>query len=449
MTETAATPSTRISILHLALLTPWVAYVAHSYDRIIDNSFLWHVRAGDLQIMATEVLTADPFSLTLRGETWITQSWLAELFYGWAEPLTGLAFTAPMLVLMGLLTVAGVGLAAYSRGAGLLGTATVVVLTAILLPRFLVPRPVLFSYPLLVLVILAWERRSTRWTLPFLFWVWASIHASFAIGLVYLTLAAIWRKDSKAWRVVLVSGLMTLFTAHGLGIVRMLLDFARSRQYLDLVSEWRTPDFLTAALAPVLVGIVLLLYGAAKGRLETRSLWVIAPFLALAFSAERAVATAWIAIAPLVATSFAGVTVKRFRGFPIPSTSVLVLGILVLPLFLTNPVEIDSEAFPVAAAGELEDSPTFHDSYVGGYLIWASHPQVGVFIDDRVELYRERVRESVDMRSGAVSWQEVFARDGIRQAVLATSDPLLDDLLAAGWAIRYRDDNYSVLVPQD
>lgn len=451
MTQTASTPfPRRLSLFHLALLTPWVALVIDSFDRIVDNSFLWHIRAGELQLNAAEVLTADPFSFTKLGEPWITQSWLAEVFYGWAESWSGVGFTAPMLLVVGLVTIAGVGLAAHRSSQSLLGTATVVVLTTILMPRFLVPRPVLFSYPLLVLTILTWERRSTRWTLPFIFWIWASIHASFAIGLVYLALVILARRDWKGIRLAVICGAVTLFTAHGFGIVQMLLDFARSREYLALVSEWQTPDFLTVPLLPIVVGIVLLVWGGAtKGRLESGDLWVIAPFLLVVFSSERAVATGWLVIAPFIAKTLHGVTVERFRGFSMVASAPLVAAILAVPLVMTNPVEIDTEAFPVAHVEAMDDVPTFHDSYVGGYLIWEGSNTTGVFIDDRVELYQERVRESVDVRSGREPWQDLFARDGIRQVLLGVDAPLVDDLIEAGWTTTLSDDFYVLLVPAD
>ncbi|MGD2103239.1 MAG: hypothetical protein PVG83_13485, partial [Acidimicrobiia bacterium] len=63
MTETASRPSIRrFSVAQLVLLIPWVALVIDAWSPIRDNSFLWHVRAGELQIDAAAVLTADPFS---------------------------------------------------------------------------------------------------------------------------------------------------------------------------------------------------------------------------------------------------------------------------------------------------------------------------------------------------------------------------------------------------
>lgn len=432
-------------MFHVALLLPWVILVIDSFDRIVDNSFLWHVRAGTIQIEAGQVLTSDPFSLTLAGERWITQSWLAEVLYGWLEGRFGLGFTGVMLLLAGLITVAGVGMVAYRRSRSLVGTAAAVLLTAILLPRFLVPRPVLFSYPLFALVMLAWERRSTRWSVPLLLWIWASVHASFVIGLAYLAFVILWRREWKAMPTALASAVTALITAQGLGIVAMLGGFAGSARELAMVAEWGAPDFISAPLLPFLVGIIVLLIGAATGRLAPAMLWVIAPFLILAFSAERAVVIAWLALAPFAAVSLSEIEVRSFAGFPWPVALGLSAAILITPWGVTNPVELDSSVFPVSAARQLDAEPTFNDTFTGGYLIWLDQPGPGVFIDDRVELYRAGIKESVDIRRGRAPWRPVFEEAGISQALLRAGDPLVEDLLEAGWISRHEDDVYVVL----
>ena len=84
MTATAAEPSPRrFSLFHLILVVPWIAIVIDAFKPITDNSFLWHIRAGELQATSASVLTTDPFSFTMHGEHWLTQSWLAELAYYW------------------------------------------------------------------------------------------------------------------------------------------------------------------------------------------------------------------------------------------------------------------------------------------------------------------------------------------------------------------------------
>ena len=110
--------------------TGLVALAIDAWAPIRDNSFLWHIRAGELQAQAGEVLVADPFSFTMLGEPWLTQSWLVELLYAWAEGLTGLGFVPYMILLVGGLTFVGVGLAARGSNAGATAPAPLAALAA-------------------------------------------------------------------------------------------------------------------------------------------------------------------------------------------------------------------------------------------------------------------------------------------------------------------------------
>ena len=146
MTPAAPGPSQRrFSLAHLVLLVPFVALVIDAWAPIRDNSFLWHIRAGELQANAGEVLVADPFSFTMLGERWLTQSWLAELLYSWGESNWGLGFVPPMMLLLSSITFLGIGIVSYRRSRSEWSTAIIVALTTLLMISFLVPRPVLFS----------------------------------------------------------------------------------------------------------------------------------------------------------------------------------------------------------------------------------------------------------------------------------------------------------------
>ena len=448
MTVTAAKPSPkRISLPHLAMLVPWVAVVIGSVGPVRDNSYLWHIAAGEIQAETGRVLTSDPFSFTMSGEPWLTQSWLVELLYGFAQDISGPGFTGVMIMVVAALTFTGVGLLAYRWSSSLTATAVVLFLSTVLLVPAIHPRPAVFSYPLMVLVILAWDSKTLRWTLPFLMWLWASVHGSFAIGLVYMALRIISSREWKAMPQVIVAGLATLMTAHGLGVLTILADFAVARPHLALISEWRTPDFLTPALAPYLVGMVLVIYGSMKGRLTTATLWVIVPFLALGMSATRAVPSAWIALIPMVAMALGGLSWKWGRGFPLPMAIVVTAVVVLFPFLFASPVVIDEERFPVEAALHLDDVRTFHDDSAGGYLIYTDHFSEGVFIDDRVELYLDRIDDYVAIRSGRQPWEPVFEQDRIEQALLKTGEPMVGWLTAAGWQEIHRDHFYVVLRP--
>lgn len=448
MIDTAADPKPRrYSLVHLVLLVPWVALVIDAFAPIRDNSFLWHVRAGALQVEGDEVLTADPFSFTMFGEQWLTQSWLAELGYSWGESVSELGFVAPMMLLTTTVTFVGLSLVAYRCSRSVTATAIILLLSTALMLSFLVPRPVIFSFALFVLVILVWERPAARWTLPLLFWIWASVHGSFAIGLAYVGLSVLARKEWRALPTMLVSGLATLLTAHGLGVVTMLIDFAQARETLALLTEWRRPELISLVFTPFLIGVGIIVYGGFRKRIRPGDAWILVPFLILAFGATRAVPPSWMALVPMMATSLVGMRIGLVRRFSRPIAAGFVVLVLLFPFFLITVPTIDESRFPVAAAAELRNVNTFHDDRAGGFLIWKKGPEFLVYLDDRAELYRSRMAEYVEIRNAEIDWRPVFERDGIEQVLLRTDERLIADLSAAEWAETYRDEEYVILRP--
>lgn len=447
MPTAAQTRSPRLSIAKLALTVPWVALVIDAWNPIRDNSFLWHIRAGTLQAGASEVLTADPFSFTMRGERWLTQSWLVELLYGWLESSSGLGFVPWMILIVSAITFIGIGLIAFRESKSVPATASALVVSALLLISFLVPRPVIFSYLLFVLVILAWDRASARWTIPFLFWIWASVHGSFIIGLAYLGLTLIMRKEWRLLPSATMAGIATLLTAHGLGVIEMLLNFGEARDALTFISEWRRPTVSSPVFVAFLGGIAFVIIGAYRRIIAPRHLWLLVPFLALGLTSLRAIPPAWFGILPLVAVSMSGLSIGSKRRLGLVPAALFGVVVLVLPFFLIEDSELAEDSFPIHAKEALTDVATFHDDRAGGFLIWAEGPDRLVFIDDRAELYLSRMEEFVRVRRGEKDWRPVFERDGIEQVLLKTGDNLVGELDDAGWHRHYEDEAYVVLRP--
>lgn len=447
MTETASAPSPRrFSIAHLILLIPWVAIVIDAWAPIRDNSFLWHIRAGELQATGGVVLTEDPFSFTMLGESWLTQSWLAELFYSWGENITGgLGFVPWMMLLMTTVAFVSVGLVAYRRSGSLMSTAIVLLLTVVLMISFLVPRPVIFSFALFGLVAVAWEYPRFRWTLPFLFWIWASVHGSFAIGLAYVGLSLIARREWRWLPTAIVSGLVTLLTAHGWGVVTMLLDFADVQETLGLLSEWQRPGLTDPVFIPFVLGVLLILIGLVRRRLRPGWLWVAVPFLFLGTTSLRAVPPAWLGVAPVVASALGPIKFGTARRVSMGPAVIFAAVVFVLPFLIRGDGALSEDRFPIAAASELEDLPTFHDDRAGGFLIYESGPEFLVYIDDRAELYGERMAEFVAVRDGEMAWEPVFERDGIEQVLLPLDSDLAAEIEAQGWENVFEDEGFVVL----
>jgi hypothetical protein len=277
--------------------------------------------------------------------------------------------------------------------------------------------------------------------------MWAAVHGSFVIGLAYVGLSLLMNREWKAFPVAGASGLVTLLTAHGLGVITFMARFTQNRDALEFITEWRRPELLDVVFLPLAGGVVFIVIGAFRQRIGPKHLWLLVPFLILGMSSVRAIPPAWLALVPLVAIALSGLEIGSRAGLRPRLAVVFGLVVITLPFLLIEGGELSDDRFPIAAVASVNDSPTFHDDVVGGYLIWAEGPQRQVYIDDRAELYGERMEEFVKLRRGELDWQPVFDRDGVAQALLANGEPLIEELEHAGWVTVHRDDYFTVLRP--
>jgi hypothetical protein len=370
------------------------------------------------------------------------------LLYGWGDRLWGLELVTPVILVGAVVLVATIALRAYrSVGTPLiaaLGTVWMLWLTI----GYFTPRPVLLSLALLGLFLVASERESLRWALPLLMWIWASVHGGFVVGIGYLVLDGLRRRDrTRVWDTVGAT-VVTLFTAHGWGVWETILRFASSSEALDLIVEWLPPDFTSVAHFPFALGILALLFSAMKGRIQSRDFFVIGPFLLFAFTANRAVPLSSLVLAPFFLQSL--VSSRRGtradpRSMETRLNAILLGTVLVIPALVPLTGGLDRELFAVEAISHLAPGRAFHDDAVGGYLIYAEWPDRLVYVDDRAELYGEASVDFVRARAGHPEWRRVFDHYDIRQALLKVEDPLAQILTVAGWEERFRDEMFVVL----
>lgn len=445
----------RLRPVHLALLVPWVAVVIAARSPLRDNSFLWHVAAGRGQIDAGAVFTIDPFSFTFGGDPWRTQSWLVELFYGWCDQANGLAFVPFMVAGVGITALAAVVLAAFNRGASPFGVALIAAGGSWLAAAFLSPRPSLFGYLCLAMVVVATGSNRTRWALPLILWVWAGVHASFVLGILYVGAEGLRHRRPLRHLAVEALAICTpvLLTAHGFGVVEVLVDFVRAQAALEYLTEWRTPDLLSLPLLPatfVLFGVLVL---AVKGGLALDDMWVLVPGLALMLSATRSVFPAFLFLMPVVAAGFGRLRPGQSQApgngsrTETPMVGLLAL-ILLIPLVIPSDSSIDETRFPTVAAEHLTGDRIFTDDVSAGYLIYRMWPQRRVFVDDRAELYgADFYADLVATRRGTPTWQSTFREWGIDQALVRVEEGVWEAARDAGWVEVHRDDSFVVLEP--
>ena len=440
-----------LAIRHLWLGLPFIAVAFRATFPIGDNSFLWHVRAGQAQLETGEVLRSDPFSFTFFDAPWRTQSWLAELGYGSLENwFPGLPWVAMMIVALASTMLGFVGLAVYRYVSDPTKVAVVLAMVTWIGYFYLVPRPVLASFLLFaVTAVVLQNAERSGWALVAILWVWAGVHGSFPLGVGLIVLEAVRRRSRRLAELAVLGGAVTLLSAHGWHSWGTLLQFARSRDALAFLSEWARPNFTAPLLVPFVIVVVLIVVGWISRRLEASAAIVALPFLVFGVTAERSVFPAMVVLAPFAAAALRSTGAQRRDappGSPRINTALAVMMAIVAVLALARPVSLNSAKFPPPEAlAALDAGRTFHGPAVGGFLIYQQWPDRLVFVDDRAELYGAAAFSDVVDGWEATRHQQVFDDHGITQAVVKRTRPLAEALKADGWEVSFADETWVVL----
>ncbi|MEZ5176199.1 MAG: hypothetical protein R2823_08355 [Acidimicrobiia bacterium] len=440
-----------LRLVHALPLVPLFMVGLFASGLIIDNSFLWHIRAGTVQHEMGAVLSHDVFSFTELGSPWRTQSWVAELLYGWLESVTPSYLWASWMVLVvSVVIIALVGISMYRPNPSPVVVGFAMIVAVWLIGPFLQPRPVIFSFLLLAaLVVVLQHRDRVLWVTVPILWVWAGVHGSWIIGGLLIVLEWLRTSDHRIFRVGLVALAATLATAHGLGTWSVVVDFFGAREALAQMQEWKVPDFGGVAQMPYLLVIAGVIIAAVRGKLTLRDLIVVLPFMFLGMTSRRTVVPAAIVLLPWAARAIPTVTVPRSRTSPaIVGAVMVVLGIVaVVPMLSATTGELDPERFPGRAARDaIAGANAFYDDGVGGFLIFAEWPDRLVWIDDRAELHgAQRFIDYRKAREG--DYEAVFAEYGFDAALAKPDWPLTDRLVADGWQVVHTDAEFVVLRP--
>ncbi|HSJ71569.1 MAG TPA: hypothetical protein VLA29_08000 [Acidimicrobiia bacterium] len=457
MSETGIDPATtdpatkirRSRLVDIAPLVPLALVGLLAARPVGDNSFIWHIRAGEAQIDVGRVLTEDVFSFTLLGEGWRTQSWLAELGYAVAESaLGGLAWANWMILITGTAILGFVGIAVYRSIRSLMVMSLVLVIAVWLLGPFLQPRPVILSYLLLAMLVVTLQARPRLdWGVVPIIWIWSAVHGSWVLGIGLVVLEAFRTRDRRLFTVGAIAGVATLVTAHGFGTWQIVLDFFESREALSMMQEWMPPAPQDIVQLPYLLIVAGIVVGGIRDRISVRDLVVLLPFLLFGLSSRRAVFPATIVLLPWAAMCL---PIPRRKSASVPRSLVLGTGALlglvaVLPMFVNPLGVLDETRFPSPELVEsLEGERLFHSIATGGYLIYADWPGRQVYIDDRAELYGAgfftEYRAVIAGRHA-----EAFTRWGVTGVVAEPSWPLVEVLINEGWLVRAEDEHFVAL----
>jgi len=460
-----------------------------------DGDTFWHLRAGEWILEHRQALNADPFSLTRNGQPWEYPGWLAEVvLYGAYEVL---GYAGLNLLTAGSVVLAFALLWPSLEGPPLL-RAFILSLAAATSAVYWSARPQILSFVLtaaFLLVLEKWRAAGLRrlWVLPALMALWANLHGGFAIGflilMVYLAGSLIelgaavifsgvllqdaWRGKKAEIVGLVTAGLLSAaavgLNPHGLSLLLYPFKTVSIGVLRDYIQEWQSPSFHRLEVQPFLWMLLLGTLAFALSSMPKRPSELIGflGFGAMALLAGRNIALFALVAAPPLArhagSALEPLTRRIRRGRQVPprvagilNASILVLVLAAAVLKITIPLrdEVNSEALqdrlPVAAVDWIRvhrpAGPLFNSYNWGGYILWALYPDYPSFVDGRTDLFDDAILNEYLLTWRADSgWEEVFARWGIRLALLEPDAPLVLALEAEGWSRLYEDDQAVIL----
>jgi hypothetical protein len=454
------------------LLPLWVGVFVYALlvvagDRLlIDPDTQWQITVGQWILDHRAVPETDVYSFTMRGASWISTQWLAQVAYakayawaGWSGPVALAA--AASAVTFALLT------RFLSRRLSESATLVFVSVALALTAPHILARPHVLALPIMVawvggLVAAADRHGAPSFRLLPLMVLWANLHGGFVFGIVLIapialdavvnapavsrrSLALRWMAFAAA---ALIAGCCTPYGWNSLLASQKILALGSA---LPLITEWRPADFgtvrpfevcLLGAIGLALFGgvklpplrIVLLLglthMALAQGR-AAEILALLAPIiLAAPLARQIGSADASTAAAPARGFLFAAVAIALMTG---------TIGFASMHRFAPN-----TNNSPVAAVAELKKldlARVLNDYDFGGYLIANG---VAPFIDGRTELYGEKFFVDHNAASGLMEPDNLFRlldEYKIEATLLRTQSAatkLLDHV--DGWQKVYADD---------
>jgi hypothetical protein len=445
-------------------------------ERLSDNSFFWHLRTGGL-ILDRGIPHTDPFSFTAHGTKWVAQSWLAELLYGVIDRAVG---PFGLRVLGGLVGAAIAALAfrlALRLSKDRVRAALVTVAALAPLYTLWSERPLLLGVLFLMLLLWVVEApdsiigRRPLVVLPVVFWLWANVHGTFALGFLYLGLhlAGRWLDGRRPWTgrertlltATVVAFLAIFANPYGVSLVTFPVDLLRRGDVLRHVVEWSSPDFHHVRGYAFALWLIVFVGVAAWGsrRMSRRDLMVAVPFLLLGFWALRNIAIAPLIGLPVVARAIAADRVSS----PAPRlrlawvfAGVLAFTALIIGVRAAGQPDYALDSYPVRAIDAVERQGLIGrrllvDDADGGYVILRSWPRQRVFFDDRFDMYPRRViRDFTTVSDVRRGWDRVLRSYDV-EVVVWQRDRALTQLLRLddNWRVTHRDADYVVLVRSD
>lgn len=471
-------------LLLMCTIVAIVIMVRYEASGVLDWRFHSHLASGEWILRHLALPTTDPFQWTASGAAWHATSWLGDCIVAAAWLLageTGERLLVSFCAMWSMFTLARVAQYGYESPTG-----SSLLVTLMVGGVFATTSDVMGTLGctcLATLIALLHEWKTARRWLTLiavvpLIVLWANIHSSFVLGVVYLLSACVgvsfenaelnttWRSKRYAVPMLIACGasiLGTIATPLGIAVWPRVTSALTAAAAIEQFAPYLTsPSSLHLLLLGLAVALTCGAIGYSRRRLRTEELLTLALFVcATAFSRSFA-PFATLAIVPMLARHFAetrladgialaiGDHIPRYRQ--VAAIACLIPAALVaasVSSFRGNRTLVDT--YSVAALSFISKSGltqrVLHDPRIGGFMSYYA-PRIQTFADSRLALHELRWwREYTDVLLGRADPDPFLKRWDPLVVVLPNDLPLRQIVqLKPEYATVFRDDSATVLV---
>jgi hypothetical protein len=245
-----------VFLLYYSILLVFPNYLLNDPDTF------WHIRTGQWILNHRQVPTVDFYSYTAAGKRWISSEWLSEIFFALAYKFAGWRGVAMLSAIVSAAIIA-ILFSYLLRNVRVSIAIGWTALTAMAIAPHFLARPHIFSYVLLLIwvIILVDSYDRNHFRLPVLLLVilmvlWANLHGSFTLGLVFLYVFAAfsfyqnihqrdYRESKRLLFVLIAVTVSAALTPYGIFSALLTVETISLKYTLQHVQEWTSPNFQT------------------------------------------------------------------------------------------------------------------------------------------------------------------------------------------------------------
>lgn len=367
----------------------------------LDPDFGWHIRMGEI-IEKTGIPKTDPLSYAMSSYPFVDHEWLTNVILAKLYPtvgIVGLAIFFAFLAMSSLLFRTVISRWAFAPFV-LAGT-VFMSFTGI---RTQVITWLLFS----ILLVILNNRKVGKWrfTLPFLFIVWANLHGGFGVGIVVLsvaTIARLWeQKKMRVSDIILffLCVLATFCNPYGISLWKELWMQISDPSLRWIISEWQPAFFYPSFAVWIFVSFSVLTVTRHIRKFNLSQSVVYYGLLLAGISSIRHMPLFILAALPMTIKSIEWFSqeVKTYkfgierlrRAYVIFSIGIVFAGIVEMFVIIER-AKTSYSTYPKQAVEFLAKSKSCGQLFSvydwGGYLAWKL-PERRVFIDGRMPSWR-------------------------------------------------------------